>query len=112
MSGLHLYYSTLQVVIYTILLQLNKIKLQQMKNDSQVVFNKLLNPITLVLRAMPCTMHFYTKHIENNSLIYIKLINIMIRMNYVMNQFGVKAQRHLWGPRGNTPDGKQFTLSS
>ena len=48
---------------------------------------------------------FYTKHIEHNSLIYIKLINIMIRTNYVMNQFGVKGQRHLWDPRGSAPGG-------
>ena len=78
---------------------------------------------------MPCTMHFYTKHIEHNILIYIKLINIMIRTNYVMNQFGFKVQRPLWGPRGNAlsgvqggaplagsggnaPNGKQFTLFS
>ena len=89
-----------------------------------------MNPITLVLRAMPCTMYFYTKHIEHNILIYIKLINIMIKTNYVMNQFRVKGQCPLWGPRGNAPsgvqgaaplagsvgsapgsDGKQFTLS-
>ena len=56
---------------------------------------------------MPCTMHFYTKHIEHNSLIYIKLINIMMKTNYVMNQFGVKGQRPLWGPRGNAPSGVQ-----
>ena len=48
---------------------------------------------------------FLTKHIEHNRLIYIKLINIMIRTNYVMNQFGVKGQRHLWDPRGSAPGG-------
>ena len=104
---------TLHVVIYTILLQLNKIKLQQMKNDLQVIFNKLkpikdnINPTTLVSRVMPCNMHFNTKHIQHNSLIYIKLINIMIRTNYMVNQFGVKGQCPLQGPRSNTPIGVQ-----